>query len=260
VLFQTGLGAYLFNGYLRLYNNADTTAYLDGLIVGRGLAAQFDYPNFGCDVYRPYSEDPAGIWSLRFVQLPGTGTQYPLPPGQAAVLVTDAIDHRPLFPGALDLRDADFEYYAGGGDIDNPSVPNAAELGEPTPLGHGLLWSSLGNVVFLTLPLDAAALHRELLPGNQDLRWARFPKEKLLDVMAIKTPYLAGYPECARIVNASFDREAVKLLNFGSGPKDTLAYRRLAVPFTVGGQAVLQHTRWSALDFGVTPRTPFARP
>jgi hypothetical protein len=252
-------GDYLFSGYLRLYNNADTTAYLDGLIVGSGFADQFDYPNFGCDRYRPYSEDPAGIWALRFVQLPGAGTQYPLPPGQTAVLVTDAIDHRPLYPSGLDLRGATFEYYGGGGDVDNPAVPNALEIGQPTPLGHGLFWPSLANVVFLALPLNPAALRREALPGNEDLLWTRIPKEKLIEVMAMKTTYRTGYLECERLVHETFDREAVKILEFG-GDNDTLAYRRLAVPFTIGGQAVLQHTRWSALDFTVAPREPFARP
>jgi hypothetical protein len=250
---------YLFSGYLRLYNNADTTAFLDGLIIGSGLAGQFDYPNFGCNLYRPYSEDPAGIWALRFVQLPGTGTQYPLPPGQTAVLVTDAIDHRPLFPGGLDLRRANFEYY-GDADVDNPDVPNAPEAGQPTPLGHGLFWSSLANIVFVALPLDPGTLRRQALPGNQDFLWARIPKEKLIEVMAMKTTYRPGYPECERLVHETFDREAVKLLEFGGGTADSLAYRRLVVPFTISGRAVLQHTRWSALDFRATPRTPFAQP
>ena len=257
-LYLSGIGGYFYSGYLRLYNNADTTAYLDGMIVGTGFAAQFGYPSFGCELDRPYSEDPAGIWSLHFVQLPGTGTQYPLPPGHTAVLVTDAIDHRPLFPSGLDLRGAAFEYY-GASDVDNPAVPNAPEVGEPTPGGHGLTWLALANVVFLALPLDPTALHRETVGPNQDLRWARIPTEKLIEVMAIKTTYRSGYPECDRIVLPNLDREPVKLL--GSDPNDDFrAYRRLEVPFTIGGQAVLQHTRWSALDFRITPRTPFARP
>jgi hypothetical protein len=258
-LYISGLGTYFFSGYLRLYNNGDTTAYLDGMIVGSGYAGQFDYPTFGCDFDRRYSEDPAGIWSLHFVQLPGTGTQYPLPPGQTAVLVTDAIDHRPLFPSGLDLRRADFEYYGGAGDVDNPAVPNAPEVGEPSPFDHGLTWLALANVVFLALPLDPAGLHREFVGPNQEIRWARIPTEKLVEAMAIKTTWRSQYPECERLVPHNVDREAVKL--FGADPSDdSLAYRRLAVPFTIGGQAVLQHTRWSALDFGVTARTPFARP
>ena len=45
-----GTDAYYFSAYLRLYNNADTTVYLDGLILGRAWAAQFDYPTQPCTI------------------------------------------------------------------------------------------------------------------------------------------------------------------------------------------------------------------
>jgi hypothetical protein len=42
-LFTTKEGTYFYSGYLRLYNNGDTTIYLDGLLVGAGRARLFDY-------------------------------------------------------------------------------------------------------------------------------------------------------------------------------------------------------------------------
>jgi hypothetical protein len=250
--------AYFFSGYLRLYNNGDTTAYLDGLIVGAGLAAQYAYPNFPCSLYQPYALDPSGVWSAQFVQLPGGGTDHPLAPGETAVLATDAIDHRPLYPIGLDLRNADFEFYAGASDIDNPAVPNATDLSIwPNPLGHGLVWSSLGKVVFVAWPFDVHSMHTETF-GNATM--GRIPANALLDVMAIKTAWSGSeYPECPALVNPTFDREAVQLLG-EPFRDDTLAYRRRIVPFTIGGQAVLQHTRTSAWDVGVAPRNPFATP
>lgn len=256
-LFTVSEGTYYFSAYLRLYNNADTTVYLDGLIIGSGLASQSDLPNFPCSLYLPYALDPLGVWANRFHQLPGRATDYPLLPGETAVLATDAIDHRPLFSLGLDLRGTDFEFYAGGGDVDNPEVPNTADVGlRSDGLGHGLTWSSLGAVAFVALPFDLATIHTEFF-GNGT--WGRIPASALLDVMAIKTTYQSGYPECSWLVHPSFDRQAVKQL--GARPEDDLlAYRRLQLPVSIGGRPVLQHTRTSAWDFTVALRDPFAKP
>ena len=256
-LFTTSEGTYYFSVYLRLYNNGDTTVYLDGLIIGSGLASQFSYPNFPCSLYLPYALDPLGVWANWFYQLPGRGTDYPLLPGETAVLATDAIDHRPLFSEGLDLRGADFEFYGGAGDVDNPDVPNAADVGvRSDALGHGLIWSSLGAVAFVALPFDLATIQTGFF-GNGT--WGRIPASALLDVMAMKTTYQSGYPECSWLVHARFDRQAVQLL--GARPQDDLlAYRRISVPFTIGGRPVLQHTHASAWDFTVKPRYPFAVP
>jgi hypothetical protein len=256
-LFTAQEGTYLYSGYLRLFNNGDSTVYLDGLIIGSGLAAQFGYPNFPCSYYSGYSEDSRGIWYNRAQQLPGHGTDYPLRPGETALVAADAIDHRPLFSEGLDLRAADFEFYAGGGDVDNPDVPNAPEVGpQSDPGGHGLVWSSLGKVAFLARPYDLTTVRSVVIVAST---WARVPGDVLLDVVTMKTTYQTAYPECVRLVNSSFDRQTVQLL--GARPEDDLlAYRRRQVPLTIAGHAVLQDTRTSAWDFTAAARAPFAVP
>jgi hypothetical protein len=250
-------GGYFFSGYLRLYNNADSTIYLDGVIIGSGLAQQFDYPNFPCLLFLPYALDPLGVWADQFYQLPGRGTDYPLQAGETAVLATDAIDHRPLYPIGLDLRQAQFEFYVGGSDVDNPSVPNAMDVGLWShPLGHGLVWSPLGKVAFVARPFDLGSIHTEFFANAT---FGRIPAYALLDVMAMKTTYQSGYPECDWLVHPNFDHRPVKLLG-AAFTDDTLAYRRRQLPFTVGGRTILQHTRTSAWDFTVAAREPFAGP
>jgi hypothetical protein len=251
-------GTYYFSAYLRLYNNADTTIYLDGITVGSGLASQFNYSNFPCSLYLPYAGDPLGVWAHHFYRLPGRGTDFPLAPGETVVLATDAIDHRPLFSLGLDLRQADFEFYGGPGDVDNPAVPNATDVGvRSDALGHGLHWSSLGAVAFVALPFDLATIGTEVFGGVG--AWGRIPAGTLLEVMAIKTTYQSAYSECTWLVHPSFDRREVKLLG-AKRDDNLLAYRRVQLPFTIGGQAVLQHTRTSAWDFTVASRDPFAKP
>jgi hypothetical protein len=249
--------SYDFSEYLGLYNNTDTTMYLDGLIVGSGLIYQHNYPIFPCSVSATYALDPLGIWALSFHQLPGRGTDYPLLPGKIAVLATDAIDHRPLFLLGLDLRDADFEFYAGASDVDNPAVPNAVEVGVgSSPEGHGLLWPGLGGVAWVARPFDRTTMHTDIIVGRT---WARIPANALLDVAADKTTYQGAYPQCAWLVHPRFDRQPIHLLGANLWD-DTLAYRRRSLPFTIGGHVVLQHTRTSAWDFGIVPLSPFAKP
>ncbi len=250
-------GTYFFSGYLRLYNNADTTIYLDGMLIGAGLAEGFDYPNSPCSFYLPYSLDPLGVWVNQLYKLPGRGTDYPLAPGASAVVATDAIDHRPLFSIGLDLRAADFEFYAGATDVDNPAVPNAVDVGTwSNPLGHGLIWSILAKVAILARPFDLATMKKDFLVSGT---WARVPASALLDVMAMKTTYQSGYKECPSLVSPSFDRIAIRVLGTPFAD-DTLAYKRVQLPFSVNGRRALQYTRTSAWDFRVGPRDPFATP
>jgi hypothetical protein len=256
-LFTPKDGTYLFSEYIGLYNNADTTIYLDGLVVGSGLIYQFDAPLFPCSVQTTYALDPLGIWAWLFHQLPGGGTDYPLPPGKSVVLVTDAIDHRPLYPLGLDLRNADFEFYAGASDVDNPAVPNAVDVGVvKDPLGHGLLWSGDGGVVWVARPFDLTTLHTDIIVGRT---WARIPANALLDVAADRTTFAAEWAQCQWLVNPRFDRQPLRLLG-ASIWDDTLAYRRRPLPFTIGGHVVLQYTRTSGWDFDPVPLSPFARP
>lgn len=249
--------AYYFSGYVRLYNNTDTTIYLDGFIIGSGLAQQFDYPTFPCSLFQPYALDPLGVWADQLYQLPGRGADYPLAPGATAVLATDAIDHRPLYRIGLDLRQASFEFYAGASDVDNPNVPNAVDVGFwAHPLGHGLVWSPLAKVALVARPLNLASIPKVFVANAT---FGRIPLNALLDVMAIKTTFDAGYAECQSLVHPSIDRKAVQLLGTPFRD-DTLAYRRVQVPFSISGRRVLQYTRTSAWDFVVSPRDPFAIP
>jgi hypothetical protein len=173
------------------------------------------------------------------------------------VLATDAIDHRPLFSEGLDLHDADFEFYGAGGDVDNPAVPNAVDVGvDADPVGHGLFWDGLETVAFLARPFDLSTMQVKALGSGKA---ALVPAADLLEVISMKTTWQGAYPECPSLVHPRFDREAAQLL--GARPEDDLlAYRRRPLPLTIGGLAVLQYTRSSAWDFGISPRDPFANP
>jgi hypothetical protein len=254
---RADLGDYPFGGFAELYNNGDSTVYLDGMLLGKGLSWDYDYPSpsFSCNQIAPMSDDPAGVWSLGFEVFPGGGTDYPVRPGQTVVIATDAIDHGPFFPDALDLRGADFEF-EGSEDVDNPSVPNLLNIGHYKDLsGHGLVFGATGAVIFLARPLDYASLVLGRFGGTGDLL-ERIPAGRLVDVLAIYTHYANDLAQCARTVSSLFDREGFR----GRGPAGptefTYSVDRRATPIQVGGRVVLQHTHTGNADFFRGRRTP----
>ncbi len=159
---------YVFGGYVEIYNNSDSTIFLDGKIFGAGWSISFDSP------FRPCSDDrlrndPLGIFARFMHAFPGSGTEHPLAPGTVVLIATDAIDHSALVEGGMDLSGADFEFF-GNGDVDNPAVPNMIDVGlEPFFLGHGVLFLPFGGgaeVPFIAEPVDIAGLPVEFDPSS----------------------------------------------------------------------------------------------
>ncbi len=113
---------FCFDQYVELYNRSDSTVYVDGMILARvrtmdNLAPNIDSLEYVQTVY-PY----------QFPGMPG-GTQYPVLPGHYVVVASDAFDHRQSTPNAVNLENADFEFYNEyKNDYDNPAVPNLVNL------------------------------------------------------------------------------------------------------------------------------------
>lgn len=246
-------GGYQWGGYLELFNNSDTTIYLDGIVISRGFEVAHDYPNFPCSLYLHVTGDSTSIWTRLIEVLPGTGRDYPLPPGGVLTLATDAIDHRPLWNKGLDLRAADFEFI-GQPDVDNPSVPNIASRGIIT-LEHGLKWDLLSSVVVVALPLDLATLPKARPTPESATDWYRLPRAVILDALWIKTSWTgSAYPECPRLVHRVFDRDGAAMRGSNSLVEEEYSISRKRVPRS--GRLVLQHTRTGNTDFVRTVRNP----
>lgn len=95
--------------YIELYNAGSETEYLDGKIVCR----------LGSDI-----DGVTSIW-----QFPGTGTDYPINPGEFKIVTPDAKSYT-----NLDLSNADFECYIETefNASDNENVPNLTNLKSTT--------------------------------------------------------------------------------------------------------------------------------
>lgn len=111
-----------YNGdqYVRIYNNSDKVLYADGLIF---MESQFSttlkYQSVDPDVM----DEAIAVGSV--VAVPGSGTDYPVQPGESFILCDNAVNHKEANPNSIDLSKADFEWYVESKlDVDNPSVPN----------------------------------------------------------------------------------------------------------------------------------------
>jgi hypothetical protein len=247
-------GWYYYGHYLELYNNGDTTVYLDQVLIGTGFKSSYDYPKWPCVDYERWMNDPDGVWVTILYQFPGTGRQYPLAPGELAVIATDAIDHRGFGEGAVDLSGADFEFI-GISDVDNPAAPNLVSVGPRTGdvLGHGLRFSANTDLLIVAEPVDLDAIPKEKAGALDYWIW-RIPAEKVLDVATFRlTVNYSGYPPCPQLVHRSFDRQEAILLD----SEDFYYSAQRRILYTLpGGRAVLQHTRTSARDFFKRTRNP----
>lgn len=248
--------------YVEVYNNADTTVFLDGKI----LASAFWYvwesslhqPSLNnCDEFRRWRLDPEGIWSEWHLRFPGSGRDYALAPGRARVLALQAIDHREVAP-ALDLPDlsrADFEVVGTGQDVDNPAVPNMEHVGlRPSvdALGRGFL--SLDPALMIIDNVDVESLPVDELPVRYpDHR--RFPGEALLDLVALHyDPATVDWDQrvCDRLVNEAFEQQAALILDSQAGN----SIHRKVLGTTPAGRHILQRTLTSAVDLERGPRSP----
>jgi hypothetical protein len=205
---NSGWPDYDYFGYFELYNNSDTTVYLDGMLWGKGFTINRDGVD-PCSTTEPYRNDPMGVWTQYFHQFPGSGTDYPLLPGQVAVVAQDAVDHSVVHPSLPDLTGADFEL-EGSADADNPDVPNAAEVGPERRLfqAHGLdMRCSVG--CFIAQATDVETLVVVRLPFLDGRDWVRIPIESILDMVTTET-WITSYDQigapCATKVQRTLDR------------------------------------------------------
>jgi hypothetical protein len=203
--------SYEFGTYIELYNNSDTTIYLDRKLFGRGPYFHRDAPEYDlpCSLTQQWQTDPDGLWSPSLFRLPGTGQQYPLAPGEAAVLATDAVDHSLVDARWPDLSGARFEFL-GPADVDNPAAANilyaiTSPFGDP--LGHGATFGGTG-ILFIANDLDVSTLPM-VQPPNYEVPIPRVPRAAILDVvmlMAVPSFYERyGFQLCQLIINPVFD-------------------------------------------------------
>lgn len=248
--------------YIEVYNNSDTTVYLDGKILGGGLwyvweseLSESSLDN--CAEFEAWRMDPDGVWSEKHLRFPGTGREYPIPPHGTRVVAAQAIDHGEVHPGLglPDLSMADFEVVGTGQDVDNPAVPNMEHVGfRPSvdALGRGMVPTRY--TPFIADNVDLESLPTDDLP-LRDPDYRRFPAATILDLASVyRDPAKVDWNRrvCDHLVSPVFDRQAAPISDGLAGD----AIHRRVLGTTRAGYPVLQRTRTSAVDLVRGPRSP----
>ena len=243
---------YEWHLYLELFNNADSTIYLDGKIVGGAFNVWIDISSWPCSETAAWRMDPRGLWAQSFQRFPGSGMDYPLAPGETVVIAEQAIDHSAIYAGLPDLRDADFEWHWEGR-AQKPDVPTMLPVqlrNNPT----GLMLGVAALVPFVADDIDLDSLERVI---NIQLEFALFPGESILDVASVlyeSYKWRDAYTLCGHLVDPSLDALPGFLLPTAIERSDAhmLAVQRRFLPDGSG----LQRTGVSAVDFELGPRSP----
>lgn len=244
-------GAGAFGKYLEVYNNADTTIYLDGMIVFESdIAISADHSVYGCDPLASLRLDPDNVWSRQIERFPGTGREYPIQPGEAKVIAIDAVDHRPISESLLDLRDAHFERIGGSSDPNNPFSADMVPFRSGGPF-HGAE-ITVGRLHGVALPIARA--WTDLVRQDVSLsgaagtffELAAIPRSAILDFAAISsTPETRISDPCEPPWSPLFDRAAAPISDW----RNPLAIARKSLGRRPDGREILQRTRNSARDF-----------
>lgn len=251
---------YNYGDYIRIYNNSDSTIALANLLFVDAFPGWFNYSATNdCTTFASLSRDVNGLWAQLIYRFPASARS--LRPGESALLVTDAIDHRAAGlgdPGYFDFSHADFEF-RGSADVDNPSVPDMISVGprDGGLEGHGWRGWEFRPVYALATPLDIDTLPKQFSAswdGGSNL--VRIPAKAILDILSSAFLNPGAYPPCSAPLVPSLDAGEARLLNYGG----IMSMHRKVSRILNSGRSILQWSHNSAADWLPGPMTPFAVP
>ncbi len=119
-LYFCGVPSYYFRDqFYELYNNSNSTVYLDGLHIANlePSTATTSLPTWE-------DEKDAFVYGARVWKFPGNGADYPLQPGESIIVAQHAKNHKETNENSpVDLSGAEFEFYMGSTSFpDMPAV------------------------------------------------------------------------------------------------------------------------------------------
>jgi hypothetical protein len=263
---------YHYHKFVELHNNSEETAYLDGLLLGKMYSWTRELSYYGhhsCAQTEPLRNDPEGIWANQFLRFPGSGTEFPVGPGETVVVAVSAADHRDIHHSMKDLSNADFETLTPkfGGEFalgDNPFAPNLLDVGLYPWLSND--WLSTLAKWFIAEPLDLAVLPRTMDPGGglAPREYVRVPSQRIIDAVIVaidRTEFYHDGPvpihNCRDPVHETF--YTVPGGFFNNQDYHISAQRRVARTLP-GGRKVLLKTGVGLVDFFMAPATPAQLP
>lgn len=178
-IYYCGVTPYYFRDQTyEIYNNGDEVFYLDSLCFAQLCpeTATTTLPVWpdedGTDNY-VYG---AVVW-----QIPGSGRDYPLQPGESFLIVQEARDHRANNQASFDNSMAEWECWSGNAGRDNPDVPNLPYVFWHSPNTMQWLTSVFGSafcIYKMKTPFDPDNWQTQV---NQTKRYMKIAAADIMD-------------------------------------------------------------------------------
>ncbi len=281
---DTKNGAVFRDVFFEIYNNSNEVIYADGLYFGQLYGnssstvrsytlsdGQFDWSK-SVGQTKGNASNSDYVYADHIYQIPGTGKENPINPGESIVIAATAINHKqPLTVGTktyaindpsltVDLSNADFEinlisYFNSIGkapfatDIDNPTVPN---LNVAYNLNNkDLIMDPLGRDSFVIFRADDFANFSKLASPkytkvtSTTRLYVQIPNDVIID--AVETNKADASKLYPRRLSTALDG-GYQFTPNGSFSSQAII-RKVAKTF--GGRKVLQDTNNSTNDFKV---------
>ncbi len=210
------VGALFRDQFLEIYNNSNEVIYADGLCFAqlqgnnKNTVESWTLPNGQFD----WSQSPNNaigsaantdyVYANYIYQIPGSGTQYPIQPGESIVIAQTAINHKAPYKDnggkdvavgnpelTVDLSGANFEAFLGDYlgstyryDIQNPAVPDLNIL-HRTESARDMILDPAGKdsyIIFRATAEDVKAFPLIAQPNMPNGKtYARIPKSLIID-------------------------------------------------------------------------------
>ena len=179
--------SYFRDQFYEIYNNSNKLIYLDGLCMGNmyPLTATANIPTWDRENQEDYVYFQA-IW-----QVPGSGTDYPLQPGESIIIAQMGDNHQrealnPLSP--VDLSGAEFETYLKTTSIikDNPAI-NMTLAAYPSKSASLQQWlvTVFGGAYAMFFPEDEINPNTFVTPVGQSTKAKDIPMAWILDAVEL---------------------------------------------------------------------------
>lgn len=243
-VYYTGVpDSYFSDQFLELYNNSGEVIFLDGLYIADiwGVSGQINPTSEPT----PFQNDTDHVYANSVWQIPGTGQEHALQPGQSVIIAQDGIDHTEQNDNTtVDLSNADWETYNerdDNRDVDSPSVPNLNRVYFTG--GFDWLVSVFGPALVIFRSNDFESLEQVQVPGLSETFAPRIkiPNNLVIDTFeALQNSESGNFQRIPAGLDAGFV--------YASGTYTGESFRR-KLAIEVDGRKILQDLNNSSLDF-----------
>lgn len=284
---NTTQGASFRDHFIEIYNNSNEVLYADGLYIAtlegntNSTLTSYTLPTGQYDWSQSTGNSIGSaantdfVYASNVIKVPGTGTQYPVQPGESIVIAQTAINHKAPYTNnngvnvgiqnpalTVDLSTADFETYLGDYEISNGGTPYVYDIQNPAVPDMGIVyWSGVSKDLLLNLSsrpalvifkdvTDAQIAAYAKVPNPKDLTgrlYMRLPKDIIMDGIDITNAALTAPKDLPNNIDAgkAYIQDAA-----GQSYADYTGYAVIRkTKSTIGNRKVLEDTNNSTNDF-----------